>query len=150
MERRELLGILGAGTFALTTMVGRESTAQVASAKSDSVHKECLEACGECAKACDMAYHHCLTMVAAGKAEHAKPLQYMGDCSGFCGLSACNIARHSPLMAYSCAACADVCKATLAVVSQFDSVEMKAVAKELKRCEASCHAMLTEMGHPHH
>ena len=116
----------------------------------DPVHKECLEACGDCAKACDMTFHHCYTQVAEGKRDHAKPLHYVADCAGFCALSACNIAKHSPLMAYSCESCADACKATMAVVGQFDSEEMKAAAKALERCEKSCRAMLAAMGHEHH
>ena len=78
-----------------------------------------------------MAFHHCVTQVAEGKKEHAKPLQYFADCAGFCALSACNIAKHSPLMAFSCDACGEACEATLAVVSKFDSEEMKAATKAL-------------------
>ncbi len=145
MDRRELLGMLGVG---LTALSGREALA--ADAKLDAVHKECLEACSDCAKACDMGFHHCYTEVAEGKREHAKPLHYFADCAGFCGLSACNIAKHSPLMAYSCESCAEACKATLAVVSKFDSAEMKAATKSLERCEKSCRAMVASMGHQDH
>jgi len=150
MDRRELLGMLGAGTVGLAAMSGREAEAQEFAHKMDAVHKECLEACGDCAKACDMAFHHCVMQVAEGKREHAKPLHYFADCSGFCALSACNIAKQSPLMAYSCEACGDACKATLAVVSKFDSPEMKAATKALERCEKSCVAMVEAMGHHHH
>jgi hypothetical protein len=146
MVRREMLGMLGAGAVGLAAMSGREAVAYDASTKLDPVHKECLEACSECAKACDMGFHHCLTMVAEGKKEHAKPLEFFESCAGFCALSACNIAKHSPLMAFSC----DACKETLAVVSKFDSEEMKAAAKALARCEKSCVAMVEAMGHHHH
>jgi hypothetical protein len=70
-------------------------------------------------------------------------------CAGFCGLSAKNIASHSPLMALSCESCGEACKATMEQVAAFDSAEMKAVAAELKRCEASCRKMVTAMGHKH-
>ena len=150
MDRREWIGMLGAGAVGLTALSGREALAQGTSAKLDDVHKECLEACSECAKSCDMAVHHCLTQVAEGKREHAKPLQYANDCAGFCALSACNVAKHSPLMAYSCEACADACKASLAVISKFDSDEMKAAAKALARCEKACLAMVEAMGHHRH
>ena len=148
MDRREMLGLLGAGAVGLTAMSSREAVA--ADPKLDAMHKECLEACGDCAKACDMAFHHCYTQVAEGKRDHAKPLHYVADCAGFCALSACNIAKHSPLMVHSCESCAEACKATLAVVSQFDSEEMKATAKSLERCEKSCRAMVAGMGHEHH
>ena len=150
MDRREMLGVLGASAVGLTALAGREVNASQGSAKLDAVHKECLEACSDCAKSCDMTYNHCLMQVAEGKKEHAKPLRYVADCAGFCALSACNIAKMSPLMAYSCAACADACHATLASVSKFDSEEMKAAAKDLARCEKSCRAMIEAMGHHHH
>jgi hypothetical protein len=150
MDRREMLGLLGAGAVGFTTLSGGRASADAGIAKLDAVHKECLEACSDCAKTCEMTFHHCLTLVADGKKEHAKPLQYAADCAGFCALSACNIAKQSPLMAFSCEACADACKATFAVVSKFDSDEMKAAAKELARCEKSCRAMVEAMGHHHH
>jgi hypothetical protein len=146
MDRREMLGMLGVGAVGLAAMSGREAAAH----ELDPVHKECLEACSDCAKACDMGFHHCLTLAAEGKKEHAKPLEYFESCAGFCALSACNIAKHSPLMAFSCDACEDACKETLAVVSKSDSPEMKAAAKALARCEKSCAAMVEAMGHHHH
>lgn len=150
MDRREMLGVLGVGAVGLAAMSGREAVAQGASSQLDSVHKECLEACSDCAKACDMAYHHCLMQVAEGKRDHAKPLRYAADCAGFCALASCNIAKHSPLMAFSCDACGDACKETLAVLSKFDSDEMKAAVKALTRCEKACEAMVEAMGHHHH
>ena len=150
MDRREMFGLLGAGAVGLAALSGREAAAQAPSAKLDSAHKECLEACSDCATACDMAFHHCAMQVAEGKKDHAKPLHYFADCSGFCSLSAANIAKHSPLMAFSCVGCGEACKATLAVVSAFDSEEMKAATKALARCEKSCMAMLDAMGHHHH
>ena len=149
MDRRELLGLLGATGVGLTAFAGREAAAADMKPM-DPVHKECLEACSDCAKACDMTFHHCYMQVAEGKREHAKPLHYAADCAGFCALSACNIAKHSPLMAFSCESCAEACKATLAVVSTFDSPEMKMAAKALERCEKSCRAMLASMGHEGH
>ena len=77
MDRRELLGILGAGAVGLTALSGREAVAQGTSAKFDAVHKECLDACSECARSCDMAFHHCTMQVAEGKRDHAKPLQFL-------------------------------------------------------------------------
>ena len=152
MDRREMLGMIGAGAVGLAAMQGREAVAQQGSSKSMAVHKECLEACGECAEACDQGFHHCLTQVAEGKKEHARPLEYFSSCAGFCALSACNIAKHSPLMALSCEACGKACTETLAVVSKFEghSEEMKAAAKALARCEKACKAMVEAMGHDHH
>jgi hypothetical protein len=150
MDRREIFGMLGVGALGLSALSGREVLADEPSAKLDAVHKECLEACAECDKACDMASNHCLDQVAKGNRDHAKPLRYMTDCAGFCALAACNIARHSPLMVYSCEACASACKETLAVVSRSDLPEMKAAAEALERCEKSCRAMVEAMGHRNH
>jgi hypothetical protein len=152
MDRREMLGMLGAGAVGLAAVSGRQAAADEPSAANKAVHKECLEACSDCAKACDMGFHHCLTEVAAGNKEHAKPLEYFASCAGFCALSACNIAKHSPLMALSCEACGDACKETLAVVSKFEghSAEMQAAIKALTRCEKSCKEMVEAMGHHHH
>ena len=150
MDRRELLGLLGVGAAGLTALSGTEAAAQAPRPHSDAVHKECLEACSSCAKACEMTYHHCLVMVSEGKKDHAKPLQYAADCASFCALSACNIAKQSPLMVYSCEACADACKDAHAVIAKFDSPEMKAAADSLARCEKSCRSMVEAMGHHHH
>jgi hypothetical protein len=149
MDRREMFGLMGAGAVGLAALSGREADAQEPASRLDNVHKECLEACSDCARACDMAFHHCTMQVAEGKRDHAKPLHLAIDCAGFCALAACNIAKHSSLMAYSCDACGSACKATLAVVSKFDSEEMKVAAKALARCEKACIAMVDAMGHHH-
>ncbi len=156
MNRRNVLGALGAGAIgaaALHTAQAQDPKAHQGEAahRHDAVHKECLDACSDCAKMCDETFHHCFMMVAEGKKEHARSLHLVSDCAGFCSLSACMIAKHSPLMAYSCGACADACKATAAEVEKFDSPEMKAAAKSLRRCETSCREMVKAMaGHEHH
>jgi hypothetical protein len=138
MDRREMLGMLGAGAVGLAAMSGREAIAHELA----SVQKECLESCADCARACDLAFHFCLSEVSEGKKEHAEPLEYFVSCAGFCALSAANLTKHSPLKYFSCQACGDACKETLAVVSKFDAEEMKAAAKALARCEKSCKAMV--------
>ena len=154
MKRRELLGAGAAGVVALSMASASafaQDHAQEKAGHHDKTHEDCLKACGDCAKMCDETFHHCLMLLAEGKKEHAKPLQYVSDCAGFCALSACMIAKHSPLMAHSCGACAESCKETAAVVEKFDSPEMKAAAKALHACEDSCRAMVKAMGeHAHH
>jgi hypothetical protein len=152
MDRREMLGMLGAGAVGLAAVQGREALAQHEGHHHDKVHEDCLKACSDCAKACDETFHHCYEMVAAGKKEHAKSLHLLSDCAGFCGLSACMIAKHSPLMAHSCAACAEACKDTAAECDKFGSDEaMKAAVKTLRDCEKSCRSMVASMsGHAGH
>ncbi len=149
MNRRDLLGSLGTAAAGLTAL----SVTGIVRADDKPSHKdhsqatmtmeECIKNCGECAKACDMAFHHCVMEVGKGKKEHAKAVQLLSDCAGFCGLSACMMSRHSPLMGHSCAACAEACKDTLAEVEKLDAsgeVMMMAI-RHLKACEASCRAM---------
>ncbi|WP_435018386.1 four-helix bundle copper-binding protein [Tundrisphaera sp. TA3] len=147
MDRRTMFGLMGAGAVGMVAMPGAGAVAAAPAA--DDIHEECLKACSDCAKACEMAVNHCLKEVGMGKKEHAKPLRYVMDCAGFCALSAKNIASHSPMMALSCESCGEACKETMEQVAAFDSPEMKAVAAELKRCEASCRKMVAAMGHKH-
>jgi len=152
MRRREMLGTLGAGAAAFSALSARADDKPKGhdhSAMMTKAHTECLEACGDCAKTCDMTFHHCVKEVAAGKGEHAKALQLVADCAGFCSLSACMIAKSSPLMGYSCMACAEACKTTAAEVTKFDQPEMKKAVAALKRCEDSCLAMVKDMGEMH-
>jgi hypothetical protein len=144
MDRRAMLGMLGAGAVGLAVTPGPEARAM----DLDKTHEDCLKACSECARTCDETFHHCYQEVAEGKRDHARPLHFLSDCAGFCGLSACMIARHSPLMVDSCAACAEACRKTAAVVEKFDSAEMKRAAEKLRACEKSCTNMVAVMkGH---
>src|SRR5262249_66023 len=124
MDRREMLGILGAGAASLTALSAHADDKRAdACCQLDKTQEDCLKACSDCAKGGEMAFHRCVMQVAEGKKEHARALQLAADCAGFCGLSACNIAKHSPLMIHSCEACADACKATAAEVGKFDSAQ---------------------------
>jgi len=151
MKRREMLGVVGVGVagLAATSASAQEPAAEPAH-RHDKLHEECLKACSDCARMCDETFHHCYTQVAEGKREYAKPLHFVSDCAGFCSLSACLIAKHSPMMVHSCAACAEACHATAMVVQGFDSPEMKAAAKSLRACEASCRDMVKAMGGHEH
>lgn len=146
MDRREMLGILGAGGVGLAALDARadEKSGDLC-CELDQMHADCLKACSDCAKACDQTFHHCFTQLAEGKKEHARALHLAGDCAGFCGLSACNIAKQSPLMMYSCEACAEACKVTAAEVGRFNSREMQMAAQKLRECEKSCRNMVADM-----
>jgi hypothetical protein len=144
MDRRAMLGMLGA--VGVAAMAGRE--AEGAAMELDKTHEDCLKACSECARTCDETFHHCYQQVAEGKRDHARPLHFLSDCAGFCGLSACMIAKHSPLMVDSCGACAEACRKTATVVEKFDSDEMRRAAEKLRACEKSCTNMVAAMkGH---
>jgi hypothetical protein len=143
MDRREWLGVLGAGAVGLTALSAHADDKGEGSL--DKTHEDCFKACADCAKACDMTFNHCYHLVAEGKKEHARAMRLAAECAGFCGLSACMIAKMSPLMVYSCSSCADACKATYAEVEKFDSEQMKMTAKKLRECERSCREMVAQM-----
>ncbi len=152
MDRRAMLGMLGTGAVgvALTsTEVFAQDPHDAHKAMHTKMAESCLKACSDCAKSCDETFHHCMMLLAKGEKEHALSAHLLSDCAGFCGLSACMIAKHSPLMAHSCMACAEACKATAAEVDKFDMPQMKMTAKMLMACEKSCREMVAAMAHNH-
>src|SRR5512147_223179 len=71
MDRRELLGVLGATAAGLVAVAsGREARAE----HEDDIHETCAEACSDCEKQCNRGFHHCYTQVRAGKQEHARAM----------------------------------------------------------------------------
>jgi hypothetical protein len=55
----------------------------------------------------------------------------------------------SPLMAHSCTACSEACKACAAECARFDDAELKDCALHCQTCERSCLAMVKAMGRNH-
>lgn len=144
MKRRDLIGALGVGTVGLMALNRGEALAQH-SDHHDQIHADCLKACGDCAKTCEMTFHHCMMLVTRGKPEHAKAAHYALDCAEFCSLSAKLIARMSDLMVDSCGACADACKKCGDECAKFDMPEMKACVAACRECEKTCRAMVKAM-----
>jgi len=144
--RRKLIEAAALGTTGLVLAPGRSSAQAAARGEhdhQDPMWKACADVCAECAKACNRAFHHCVSLAAAGKAEHARMAQVAADCADFCGLSSEMLSRSSTLALLSCAACADACKMC---AQEFDSHnssdEMKTCAQECWRCEESCRKMV--------
>jgi hypothetical protein len=109
-----------------------------------------MKICSECAKACDHAFHHALLQLAEGKEVPARAVQLLADCAKSCGLSACMIADHSPVMDHACEAWAEVCKETAEACEKCDFEEMKEAVKRLRTCEKSCRSMLPGPRGNHH
>ena len=113
MDRRELLGVLGASAAGLAAVSAGEAFA----AQEKKVHKEghgqmahqTAEACTDCLNECNEAFHHCFTQLGAGKKEYAKALHLCVDCAEVCGSTAALCGRMSPLMGYCCECCAKCC-----------------------------------------
>jgi hypothetical protein len=152
MDRRELLGVLGAGAVGLSAITGREAVAGPEGAAKESctdpVHADCMKACGECAKICNEAAKHCLMELSEGTGDrkhHARAHALANDCQAFCVLSATLIARDSELMTYSCEACAEACRCCAEECAKSHSELMKECAEKCRKCEATCRAMVKAM-----
>jgi hypothetical protein len=67
MDRRELLGVLGAGAMGLTALSRVEAREDEAHAghHHDEAHADCMKACADCAKACNETASHCLEQLSS-------------------------------------------------------------------------------------
>jgi hypothetical protein len=149
MDRRELLGALGATATGLLIATGNEARAQH-EGHHDKMYEDCLKANQDCSRKCNETFHHCYEQVAQGKREHAKALHLVADCAKFCDLSASLTANRSPLMVHACAACAEACKTCAAECQKFDSPLMQDCVKACRACETACRDMVKAMGgHTH-
>ena len=147
MDRRDLLGVLGAGAVGLIAASGREARAQHPH-HHDKLHGDCLKACEACATVCNETFHHCFEKVKDGHADHHQIAVVTIDCQEFCGLTSELMARESPLISIACLACADACKACAAVCRQHDDPQMKECVEACKKCEAACREMAKAVGDP--
>jgi len=152
MERRELLGVLGAGAVGLAALsrgaVGADED-HSGHHHRDKVHEDCLKACGECAKVCNETAAHCLEQLRDGTGDrkvHAQVHAMAMDCQEFCVLSATLIARDSELMLSACDACAEACRSCAAACDKHPASEIvKACAEKCRTCESTCRAMSKSM-----
>jgi hypothetical protein len=154
MDRRELLGTFGAAAAGVVALGAFEARADDEKGKEhhhhhmDKVHEDCLKACAECAKVCNMTAHHCLDAISEGKGmvkHHARAHSLLMDCAAFCTLSATMIARGSELMAHSCEACAEACRCCAEECEKSEDKVMKHCAEVCRDCEKSCREMVRSM-----
>ena len=146
MIRREMLGMIGAGAAGLVATTSAHAQQQGHDHAHGDIHEGCAEACVNCEKECNQGFHHCFTRVKAGKAEHAKAMHLLADCGDICGTSGKLVARMSPLMVHTCAACAECCADTIAAVEALKDDEMKETLEALRACRKSCTEMVKAMG----
>jgi len=149
MDRREMLGVLGAATAGLAvTTAGREARAQ--HDDKDDIHRRCAEACTNCERACNHGFHHCYQQVEMGKKEHAKSMHILVDCGDICGTAGKLVARMSPLMVHTCQACAECCEDTIETVEKLHDSAMNGTLESLRSCAKTCREMVQKMGgHKH-
>ncbi len=150
-ERRVLLGALATGAAGMALFPNPTAAAHTGPDDEDPRHaammKSCSDKCGDCALACNKAFHHCLKEAAAGKSRHAGLAQVVADCAAFCDLSLEMMSRHSSLMVLSCRACADACQICAGECQSFDTdLDMKTCVDACRRCEESCREMVKAMG----
>ena len=94
MNRREVVGVLGATAAGLAAITGGGASAQeVRAQKHDrqmfhperghhtEVQQECAEACARCMHECEDGFHHCLRQAQSEKAEYALAAQMCIDCA---------------------------------------------------------------------
>ena len=158
MDRRELLGVLGATAAGLVAVTGGGAGAQERDRPAfhpewghhTEMQHECAEACAQCMHECEDGFHHCLHQVRSGKTEYARAAHLCIDCAEVCGTAAKLVARGSPLMVHTCAACAEVCDDCLGVCEKLNDPEMKLVVESLRKAARSCREMVKTMGRHEH
>jgi hypothetical protein len=142
MERRELLGLLGAGTAGLFLTRGAEARADEKAVADMSEH---IKTIGECARVCNEAAHHCLEKLSEASSEHrehhARAHELTMDCQAFCTLTASLAARSSPLAQYAHQACAEACRCCADECEKGQGEVMRACAQKCRECERICRAM---------
>lgn len=143
MDRRELLGVLGAGALGITAVAA--SPARADDDKHDHhKHDEHIHVLGHCAKVCNEAAHHCLDALKHGgdnAEKHARSHEAAMDCQAFCVLTATLAARQSPMARYAHQACADACRdCAQACEGQNDPIMLECV-KACRECESMCRSM---------
>ena len=108
---------------------------------------KCAKTCADCQVQCDMGFHHCATLVAEGKKEHAKCMHLCVDCADCCKLAASLTARHSSLAGPACECCAKCCDECATACEKIaDDKTMAACAKECRECAKVCREMLKHSG----
>jgi hypothetical protein len=139
MERRELLGVLGAGAAGLIAVGGG-----TARADHEHAHDGHIKVIGDCAKICNQAAHHCLDQLRKGgphAEHHARAHEAAMDCQAFCVLTATLTARSSPMAGYAHKACADSCRDCAAACEGHKDDVMTECVKACRECEKVCRQM---------
>lgn len=128
MDRRNMLGVLGAGAASLVALGGTGHAQQ----HEHRGHSEILD---DCRNHCGRAADHCLEELRKGTEQreaYARAHELTRDCQQLCSLSADLTSRGSPVAHHAHAACAEVCRACA------ESCEKIAGDKILQDCARAC------------
>ena len=141
MDRRQMLGLLGAGAAGLAAPSGGSARAQDHPHHHDAEHGDCLKACLHGAEVCNETFHYSFGHLKDGHVEHARVAELTIDCQDFCKLAAALLARESAQVAHACLACAEACKACVDECAKHDDAQMKECVAACRACEQACRAM---------
>jgi hypothetical protein len=155
MERRELLGVLGAGAAGLVAMRAGAAAEEPGRfqyrSRLDKTHIDCLDSCTACAAVCNEASSHCLSQIEKGstdRAHHSHAHHLTMDCAAMCALAAELVARQSVLMDAQCNACAEACRrcAEECGKDRENTPIMQDCVRLCRECERTCREMIRAMG----
>lgn len=144
MERRELLGTLGAGAVGILasgTAIAGQGKEGGRRHGGDDEHEGHHRVIDECARVCNETIAECLGRHGHGDShdhQHHKAVVALLDCQEFCGLTSTLTARESPMLPYAYRACARACRDCAEVCEQAKGDMMKRCAEVCRRCERHC------------
>lgn len=150
MDRRQMLGVVGAGAAGLAVMSGRTAEAQQGGRAGDRTATNLdqkklqdLQMMQECIHICNETAQHCMTQARQKQGnvqDHLQNHEHVMDCVQVCGVTADFMARKSPFSqamhkanAEVCRKCADVCEN-----SQDDAEILKTCAESCRKCAEMC------------
>lgn len=149
VTRRNALGTLYMLLVSAATVV---VATQARADDKDHPHGEhfatCAKACADSQQHCDMCFHHCATLLAEGKKDHATTMHNCVDCADCCKLAATLSARQSPFAKHACECCAKCNDECAAACEKFpDDKHMAECAKSCRDCAKACREMIKHLAH---
>ena len=149
MDRREMLGTLGATAAGLAAMAAGDAYAEAPQKKGhdehDAMSQKTGKTCSACMNACNEGFHHCHEQLAAGKKEYAAAAHLCVDTAEMCACAAALCARVSPLMGHCCEACAKCCDACIEECEKLKDSELKGVIAACRTAAKECRDMAKMM-----
>lgn len=98
----------------------------------------CARDCDECARTCELAAAHCLTMLADGRKEIIPTLRTCQDCAAICAAASRIIAKDGPLAEVIAASCQEACKRCAVLCEKSSDTILQDCSKACRRCEKCC------------
>lgn len=149
MDRRDMLGVLGAGAAGLVALGGTARAQQHEHAGHSKALDDCRDLCGRAAD-------HCLDQLRKGgqNAQNAelgaRAHELTMDCQQFCSLATDLTSRGSPVAHHAHAACAEVSRACAEACEKMTGDKlMQDCARACREAEKHCREMAKAGGHAH-